>query len=262
MNLPQTFVDLVYSADNHQNYIGMGNPNARILIIGREPNHNLNTDAGKRNYAQDQDLNRKNWKNLIENVPIIGPCNPRRPFPNQKCLTDNGHNDGTATTWVWYQKLVDLILGREDERAYSLRPLDFHDYCFHTDLSSAASPGLASTNKSAKRISVAERSEQLFSHPFFKQFPIIILGIGTDVAPNGYINLEWCQEVLGFPTMEVVNIQQKPMIWLNGDTTNGRILIHTYCLSQGNYSLRDYIKKIRDVIWANGFADNCWPKAY
>lgn len=157
---------------------------------------------------------------------------------------------------------MDLILGREYERAYSLRPLDFHDYCFHTDISSAATPGLASTNKSAKRISVVEMSEQLFNHPFFKQFPIIILGIGSDVAPNGYVNLDWCQEVLGFPKKEVVNIQEKPMIWLNGDTANGRILIHTNCLSQGNYSLRDYIKKIRDVIWENGFADYCWPQAY
>lgn len=262
MNIPQSFKDLINSAENCQNYIGMGNPNARILIIGREPNHNLADDSGLESYLQDQELNRSNLKNLIENNPIIGRCNPRRPFPNQKCLRSDGNNDGTTSTWVWYQKLVDLILGREFERAYSLRPLDFHDYCFHTDISSAASPGLASTNKSAKLSSVKERSEQLFNHLFFKQFPIVILGIGTDVAPNGYVNLEWCQDVLGFPTSEVVNIQEKPMIWLNGDKSNGRILIHTYCLSQGNYSMRDYIKKIRDVIWENGFSDYCWPKAY
>ena len=30
MNVPESFVDLIYSADNHQNYIGMGNPNAKI----------------------------------------------------------------------------------------------------------------------------------------------------------------------------------------------------------------------------------------
>ena len=37
MNAPKEFIDLVYSTENQQNYIGMGNPNARIFIIGREP---------------------------------------------------------------------------------------------------------------------------------------------------------------------------------------------------------------------------------
>ena len=43
MNVPKEFTDLIYSTENYQNYIGMGNPNARILIIGREPAHALNT---------------------------------------------------------------------------------------------------------------------------------------------------------------------------------------------------------------------------
>lgn len=126
MNAPKEFIDLVYSTENQQNYIGMGNPNASILIIGREPAHDLNTDIGRDAFHQDQELSRSNWKNLFENKQIEGRCNPRRPFPNQKCLRADGNNDGTATTWVWYQKLVDLILGREYDRPYSLRPLDFH----------------------------------------------------------------------------------------------------------------------------------------
>ncbi len=257
MNTPQSFKDLIYSEENKQTYIGMGNPNARILIIGREPNHDLATEDGRNGFEQDQQLNRDNWKYLIEDRPVIGRCNPRRPFPNQRCLINNGHNDGTATTWVWYQKLVDLILGREYERAYSLRPLDFHDYCFHTDISSAAAPGLAMTDRTTKAASVVERSKQLFGHPFFKQFPIVILGIGTDVGQ--YVPLEWCEKVLGFPTNEVINIQEKPMIWLNGDSANGRVLVHTHCLSQTSY---EYINKIREVIWENCLSDYCWPKAY
>lgn len=144
MNAPKEFIDLVYSTENQQNYIGMGNPNARIFIIGREPAHDLNTDIGRDAFHQDQELNRSNWKNLFENKQIEGRCNPRRPFPNQKCLRADGNNDGTATTWVWYQKLVDLILGREYDRPYSLRPLDFHDFCFHTDISACCRKKLGS----------------------------------------------------------------------------------------------------------------------
>lgn len=171
MNVPKEFTNLIYSADNHQDYIGMGNPNARILIIGREPAHDVPKDPkekspnqllAEKDYERDQTLNKSNWRNLIEGRPLEGVlwdghievCNPRRPFPNQKCLRAVGSNDGTASTWVWYQKLVDLILGREYDRPYSLRPLDFHDFCFHTDISAAAAKNVATTSKGDKTASV------------------------------------------------------------------------------------------------------------
>lgn len=256
MNLPDSFKDLLYSEENKQKYIGMGNPNARILIIGREPSYDLNTEEGKLGFEQDQQLNRKNWINLFEGNPIKGRCNPRRPFPNQKCLKNNGSNDGTSATWTWYQKLIDMILGREYERPYMLRPIDFHDYCFHTDISAAAAPNLSSTDKQSKKASVIER-EALFKHPFFRQFPITILSIGTDVGE--YVPLTWCQEVLGFPTSEYEPLQEKPMILLNRDSAGHRILIHTYSLSQPSY---EYLDQIRKTVWQQGFMDNCWPKAY
>ncbi len=266
MNAPKEFIDLVYSTENQQNYIGMGNPNARILIIGREPVHDLNSVEGSDAFHQDQELNRPNWRNLLQNRPVEGRCNPRRPFPNQKCLTaqvnkDGIYNDGTASTWIWYQKLVDIILGREYDRAYSLRPLDFHDFCFHTDISAAAAKNLVTTNKEAKTASVKERSRELFSHPFFNQFPIVILGIGTDVGQ--YVPLEWCENVLGFPRNEVEKAfnpeEKEQMLWVNRDNKGHRILIHTQCLSQTSW---EYITKIRNIIWADGKTDFCWPKAY
>lgn len=265
MNTPKEFIDLVYSTDNQQSYIGMGNPNARILIIGREPAHDLNTIVGRDGFHQDQELNRTNWRNLLENKTLEGRCNPRRPFPNQRCLRaqinkDGTHNDGTASTWIWYQKLVDLILGREYDRGYFLRPLDFHDFCFHTDISAAAAKNLATTNREAKKTSVEERSRELFTHSFFKLFPIVVLGIGTDVGQ--YVPLEWCEKVLGFPASQVVkefdSEAKEPMIWANHD--NGRrILVHTHSLSQSSW---DYINKIRNIIWKVINSDYCWPKAY
>lgn len=256
MDAPKEFIDLIYSADNHQDYIGMGNPNASILIIGREPAHDLSTEDGRNGFHQDQALNRENWKNLLEGKTVEGRCNPRRPFPNQRCLTshvgkDGIHNDGTAATWVWYQKLVDLILGRESDLPYSLRPVDFHEFCFHTDISAAAAKNLASTDSEAKRISVEERSRELLSHPFFRQFPIVILAIGTDVGK--YVPLEWCEKVLGFPTGEVEKAfdaeAKEPMMWINRDSKGGRILVHTHSLSQTSW---EYIDKIRYIIRAEG----------
>lgn len=275
MKAPKEFLDLIYSAENGQTYIGMGNPDARILIIGREPAHDLrNEDDNKRrfaekNYRRDQFLNKENWRNLIEDKPLTGVlwngrnevCNPRRPFPNQKCLRADGNNDGTATTWVWYQKLIDLILGREYERPYSLRPLDFHDFCFHTDISASAAKNMTTIDKEAKKASIEKRSRELFPHSFFKQFPIIILAVGTDIGK--YVPLEWCENVLGFPTDEVEKCynpdEKQPMLWVNRDKKGHRILLHTQCLSQPSW---EYIAKIRDIIWADGKSDYCWPKSY
>lgn len=263
MNVPETFVDLVYSADNHQEYIGMGNPNAQILIIGREPAHDTGTEEGKNGYYQDQQLNKTNWKNLIENKPIKGRCNPRRPFPNQKCLRAGNGNDGTSNTWVWYQKLVDLILGRDYECPYRLRPLDFHDFCFHTDISAVAAKNASTTDSQKKMESVKERSKDLFSHHFFKQFPIVILAIGTDVGEGRPVSLTWCETILGFPIIEVEKAYneeaKEPMIWINRDSKTSRILIHTYSLSQTTWK---YITKIRDIIRSERTSDFCWPKKY
>lgn len=289
MNVPKSFVDLVYS-NTTENYIGMGNPNARVLIIGREPAHdvtNLNTEILKKaeKYQErDQTLNKTNWKNLLETKPLQGVeidsrlqiCDPRRPFPNQKCLrrvtkNDNGEeidNGGTSQTWVNYQKLVDLILGREYERAYMLRPVDFHDFCFHTDISSASAKSLATTNKEAKKISVEKRSNELFGKDLFKQFPIIILAVGTDIGENKYVRPDWCEKVLGFPREEVeekifTDDYGKKLGWVqvNRDKKNHRILLHTYCLSQ---VANEYLEKIRDLLWEEGFGNSyyCWPSAY
>ena len=152
-------------------------------------------------------------------------------------------------------------MGREYDRPYSLRPLDFHDFCFHTDISAAAAKNLATTNKEAKEASVKERSRELFSHPFFRQFPIVILGIGKDVGQS--VPLEWCAKVLGFPTNEVEKAynadEKEPMLWVNRDTKGHRTLLHTQCLSQPSWK---YITKIRNIIWSDGKSDFCWPKEY
>lgn len=266
MNVPKSFVDLIYSKSLKENYIGMGNPNAKILVIGREPAHDLNTEEGREAHRQDQELNRNNWQNLIVGNPVEGRCNPRRPFPNQRCFPQNESGQGTSNTWIWYQKLIDLILGREYDRGYMLRPVDFHDFCFHTDISSASAKSLATTNKKAKELSVEKRSEELFGKDFFKQFPITILAIGKDVG--SYVSKEWCEQVLGFPREEVIEktyIDEKghpQMIWLNKDSRNHRILVHTRCLSQ-NVSY-EYIGKLRDLLWEEGFGNSnyCWPSAY
>lgn len=276
MNVPESFIDLIYSPDNKEDYIGMGNPYAKILIIGKEPAHDLsNKDDVIKNKAvlcnkRDQELNKENWKNLIEDKALQGVyleerlqiCNPRRPFPNQRCII-NRSSHGTAETWLNYQKLVDMILGREYEMPYSLRPVDFHDFCFHTDISAAGAKNQYKVDKEAKVKSIEER-RKLFSHPFFRQFPIVILAVGNDITEYNLLN--WSDDVLKFPRSEVKMIQKKPKIWLNNDSKGYRCLVDIRALSQMKIKREDvykYFDRIREVVWENGRRRNeTWPEMY
>lgn len=257
MDVPEEFRELIEFAENRHEYIGMGNPNARTLIIGREPSD----VAG---YAQDQGLNLKNWKKILEGKPYEGRCNPCHPFPDQKCVRNNGKNGGTSATWVWYQKLVDRILGREDDRPYPLRPVDFHDFCFHTDISAEPAKGAKEVNEAAKKKSVYARSEELFNKSFFRQFPIVILAVGSDVGPNSYLPLDWCKKYLYLPINEdksyIDEKGKKRFLWVNQSADHRRILVHTYCLSQRISN--EYIDRISDLIHAHIPPNSCWPKAY
>ena len=166
-------------------------------------------------------------------------------------------------TWVNYQKLVDLILFREYDMPYSIRPVDFHDFCFHTDISAASALNRQQVNKDSKKVSVEERSRELFSHTFFRQFPLVILNLGKDVAPNGYVPLEWCSKVMGFS--EAKQIRDKPMLWLNKDAEHHRILLHTAnisvnCEAGGGW---EFLKAIQKALYDNGSNPQFyWPDLY
>lgn len=166
-------------------------------------------------------------------------------------------------TWVNYQKLVDLILLREYDMPYSIRPVDFHDYCFHTDISAASALNHQKVDKYSKKASVEERSRELFTHTFFRQFPLVILNLGKDVAPNGYVPLEWCREVMGFPEAKLIH--EKPMLWLNKDPEHHRILLHTTnisvnCEAGGGWK---FLTAIQQAVYVNGSNPQYyWPDLY
>lgn len=48
------------------NLIGWGNPNAKILIIGKEPAIDIGSESGRLQYKTEIDNNRQDWLNNIE----------------------------------------------------------------------------------------------------------------------------------------------------------------------------------------------------
>lgn len=129
-------------------YIGYGNPNAKILVIGQEPAIDRETDAEQ--YEREIANNAEQWRTIVSNnvgyesVASLA-YTPLHPYANQKyqvaikrqCRADkeNG-NEGTSRTWYNYQKLVNKIFELYSNVREPMTKddyLDFHRLSFHSD---------------------------------------------------------------------------------------------------------------------------------
>lgn len=189
---PSLFQDLLNQDYGSESYIGQGNPSSKILIIGKEC-------AGiEQNYEFVN--NAKIWKTVSpENIDNWFDAkwdwkkyHPRQPFKGQLLLRDNKNiiieknNRGTSITWMAYQNFVNLLLP-EDKQVQPKQQLNFYEHCFLTELSSNC------MIKSIKNLNTKKSIEQrlspngILTHPFFKQFPVVILGV--------YRYIDWYKEI-------------------------------------------------------------------
>jgi len=154
-------------------YIGFGNPNSTILIIGKEKGFDIES-AKENNYLNSQLFlesiaNTDDWKKIIDNNIISSShkYNPTSshfksallPYTDKK--PDGGH------TWNKYQKIVDLI---DKPKQKSINSFFFK--AFITEVNFRPSK----LSKNPKEF--GERLEFL-KHPFFQSFPIVILACGN-----------------------------------------------------------------------------------
>ena len=100
------FVDLVNHSNWRDKFIGYGNPDADILIIGQE----AADDKESKNYKDFYAPNQSKWKVTIENncLPQTEKFVPSFPFKTQKATIRSG-NGNSGATWYWYQRLHDQI---------------------------------------------------------------------------------------------------------------------------------------------------------
>lgn len=241
MTYPKEFERLISSADAPE-FIGWGNPNAKILLLGKEPAIDwADEKKGRIQYKIEVERNRDDWQENIDRQTgfddvvaqrgIYG--NPLCPHGWQKYQVTNldkktkkypEGKEGTARTWYQYQKLIDMIFGKTSG---SDDFLDFHKYCFSTDMSDVAALESSRTNPEKTKKSIEERRDGLFKkYDFFKRFPIIIAAVAH--YPKKYDSDTYFEKTFGVAWVQDKSVAT-PGAWINVNEDAGapRLLLHT-----------------------------------
>lgn len=258
MTYSKEFENLVYS--DQRDFIGVGNPNAKILIVGKESAIEEDNDKQKNLEIED---NVKQWRyNIKQNVDLSEVAslhfddsdinykyNPLYPYKGQEYKVRtiiSERSKGTSKTWYQYQKLWDFIMYGQDGKHSGL--IDYHEHCFSTELSTAAEKYSLLVDDAKRSLSIEQR-KLLFTHSFYQSFPIVILAVGH-YPLNHNIDLESI-----FHTKWDGKTNPIGKFWYNihhTSTDNPKLLIHTNQLSMvSNDLIKAIAKECRDFASEN-----------
>lgn len=221
-----------------EEYIGVGNPDAKILIIANEPGI-----ADEEQSNKEVACNRKMWQAVDKGdfpAKDNAEYNPRFPFRGQLYTVyskKNGRGEGgTSRTWYNYQKLIDCLRGVERGKRI---PLDFHDFCFSTDFSSVCAKKSGEIDRNPKLCKKREESiacragsgNNFFSENFFQHFPIVIVASGHYIKQFKHIFNP--KDLFGFEDYRLHDVEDdkgKKIGWINIHECGGespKLLLHT-----------------------------------
>lgn len=202
-------------------YLGEGNPDAKILIIGKEQGM-----AAHKN----KDVNREVSENSIkENLAMWHDIVFSNNLEKYIKYLEGRRNDKKWETLRNYQVIMDKIR----EKRINKEKLDFYEDCFITEMNQIQ---LQSSNKAnnlqAEREYSIKKRESLFRQSFFQNFPIVIMACGHYPRDFGFD----IQDIFKVEFIEPTGGNEKYWynIHFNKDyKTNGknRILIHTRQMS-------------------------------
>lgn len=208
---PVSFDQLLKATQENNEYVGCGNPNASILIIASEPA----IAPDEERYEWEMAKNNEKWltegvaETIVHDGVIddISKFSPRFPYKGQKYsvrsevkkdeVTHIRSVAGTSRTWYNYQKLLDLVRGVNRSKA---ELLDFHDWCFTSELNTCCAKKSSEVDEEGRRSSIAKRagmSNRFFSSDFFQAFPIVIVASRNYV--HRYRDVFSVGELFGFP---------------------------------------------------------------
>jgi len=191
MNYTQNFKDAI----KLNTFLGTGNPNAKILIVGKEVATNLeSSDSLEKQNSISTINNALDWnKNVLNNV---NQENIKPWLFNEQLDLANVDNNPlfafkgsikkyTSDTWKKYQKLYDIIFKGEINRNNELE-LDFQKQFFITEMSELPSKttGKAIKNSDFEQ-KLQHRKDTFFKSKFIQDFPIVVLACSNYITNKG-----------------------------------------------------------------------------
>lgn len=246
MKYTKEFEQAVKLAKKENLFLGYGNPNGKILMIGKEYAFEHKCEKNTKEFYDEiikkrEEENKNNilsWEsNITENFePDWNPNkqaeilngNPYIMYWNQRNLQDqklkNGQwNGGTSNTYLHYQKIYQNVFLNREKQTH----INFQKEFFLTemnDLPSKMSYPFSRLNELRKYF--IDKRKPLFELPFFRNFPIIIIASGH--YPRDY----------NFDIQKIFNVKYEKLIeignsWYNfhRSTDEKRMVIHTRQLS-------------------------------
>ena len=235
MEYSNEFKDLIARIEQTKDFIGYGNPNAKILIIGKEEALDIEDieDIEKECDIEKEDKeiyeiavkrNWEKWKELKDDssitpdsIPIWKESRFFSPlYPWKGATLPTGGNN----TWRNYQKLINMLISEANRGNITT----FHQYAFITEFNDL--PSKKSKRKDPEvQQRITHRCKNVLNHPFYKSFPIVIAACGHYVKDYN-IKLE---ELFDQKFIEMKPVDKGE--WINFHQKDNRILIHTRQLS-------------------------------
>ena len=210
-------------------YIGLGNPNAKILFIGKE--------AGAEIEEEMFHGSAKSWKEKEFNYS-------ERYVQKKKKIRNLNH------TWQRYQKLYDCILSNLNIEFIKndKYEISFIENIFTTELSNLHAPNTKDAKKQEKfGEELKLRKRDFFKSKFIEDFQIVIIF----ASDNKYIETysgEIC-ELFKVKFHKLHNPNAKDKIWIHSENEAGKkpkLLIHTRQLT--NRITNELIPNICDIV--------------
>lgn len=216
-----------------ETYIGRGNPNAKILFIGKEyskPAKGLKFDA-------------EYWAKAINDKEEI----------KQMWTYEDKENLPPGHTWKKYQKLHDYIF---PDIKHSKKQFNFENRVFTTEMSEIPCKNTDTAQKNPEfKDKLKKRKETFFlNNEFLQQFPVVVL------ACSNYIkNIDELDELREVDTIfkvkfiEQHTVKDNYSFWIHHSTDKmkPKLVIHTRNLSCDvpNDLLERMGQVIREFLW-------------
>lgn len=201
-----SFKEFVNKGCNENFYVGTGNPNAPILLVGKESAIDLNDTFGMNHYFS----NAKAWQNHCNN----NTCEILEYVVQQDHPLSKGWG---SNTWSKYQKLLDLVREKSTHRK-----VDFLKYAFTTEVND--SPSLKTSN--AIKDGLKQRKELFKNTDFIQEFPIVILA-----CSNYFVNSGDTMEINNVFGVEYANIckiyTKYNWFYVHYNSNKTKMVIHT-----------------------------------